>query len=195
MGGRSAHRPPRRAAQPAGRRGLQTLPRRRRGGGVGALGMPRMRAQHALLLRELPRRRRAPRRGVRPGQSTTRRGRPGGHVPGARRPPCQNPGGDRGRAGLQLRRPRPRPDSLHRCPGQPRAGSPAGREPGSVAAPDGGREDGWQLRDAQPIAATVGAAMYAGALAELAQQWLAGRLGSDLDAVVDSAMALVLGRL
>ena len=54
--------------------------------------------------------------------------------------------------------------------------------------------DGWQLRDAQPIAATVGAAMYAGALAELAQQWLAGRLGSDLDAVVDSAMALVLGR-
>jgi AcrR family transcriptional regulator len=56
-------------------------------------------------------------------------------------------------------------------------------------------EDGWQIPDAQPVAAMVGAAMYAGALAELAQQWLAGRLGSDLDAVVDSAIALVLGRL
>ncbi|HEY6574358.1 MAG TPA: TetR/AcrR family transcriptional regulator, partial [Mycobacterium sp.] len=56
-------------------------------------------------------------------------------------------------------------------------------------------EDGWQIPDAQPVAAMVGAAMYAGALGELAQQWLAGRLGSDLDAVVDSAIALVRGRL
>jgi len=45
-----------------------------------------------------------------------------------------------------------------------------------------------------PIAAQVGAAMYTGAMAELAQQWLAGNLGDDLDAVVDHALRLVLGR-
>ena len=45
-----------------------------------------------------------------------------------------------------------------------------------------------------PVAARVGAAMYTGAMAELAQQWLAGNLGDDLDAVVDHALALVLGR-
>jgi AcrR family transcriptional regulator len=43
-----------------------------------------------------------------------------------------------------------------------------------------------------PVAAEVGAAMYTGAMAELAQQWLAGHLGSDLDAVVDHALKLVL---
>ena len=43
-----------------------------------------------------------------------------------------------------------------------------------------------------PIAARVGAAMYTGAMAELAQQWLAGNLGEDLDAVVDQALRLVL---
>jgi AcrR family transcriptional regulator len=43
-----------------------------------------------------------------------------------------------------------------------------------------------------PVAAEVGAAMYTGAMAELAQQWLAGHLGSDLDAVVDYALKLVL---
>lgn len=37
------------------------------------------------------------------------------------------------------------------------------------------------------VAALVGAAMYAGAMAELAQQWLAGALGDDLDAVVEAA--------
>ncbi|SEH46201.1 DNA-binding transcriptional regulator, AcrR family [Mycolicibacterium rutilum] len=42
--------------------------------------------------------------------------------------------------------------------------------------------------DSDPIAAQVGAAMYTGAMAELAQQWLAGRLGTDLDAVVDHAV-------
>ena len=31
----------------------------------------------------------------------------------------------------------------------------------------------------------VGAAMYTGAMAELAQQWLTGHLGDDLDAVLD----------
>ncbi|AKS35800.1 TetR/AcrR family transcriptional regulator [Mycolicibacterium goodii] len=45
-----------------------------------------------------------------------------------------------------------------------------------------------------PIAAQVGAAMYTGAMAELAQQWLAGNLGDDLDVVVDYALRLVLGR-
>lgn len=38
-----------------------------------------------------------------------------------------------------------------------------------------------------PVATRVGAAMYTGAMAELAQQWLSGALGSDLDAVVDYA--------
>jgi AcrR family transcriptional regulator len=46
--------------------------------------------------------------------------------------------------------------------------------------------------DADPVAAGVGAAMYTGAMAELAQQWLAGHLGDDLDAVVDNALKLVL---
>jgi AcrR family transcriptional regulator len=54
-------------------------------------------------------------------------------------------------------------------------------------------EDSWQMPDASPTAALVGAAMYTGALSELAQQWLAGRLGTDLDAVVDTAVTLVLG--
>lgn len=38
----------------------------------------------------------------------------------------------------------------------------------------------------------VGAAMYAGAMAELAQQWLDGTLGTDLDAVVDASVRLLL---
>lgn len=41
------------------------------------------------------------------------------------------------------------------------------------------------------LAIEVGAAMYAGAMAELAQQWLAGALGNDLDAVVDHALSLL----
>ena len=45
-----------------------------------------------------------------------------------------------------------------------------------------------------PVPARVGAAMYTGAMAELAQQWLAGALGPDLDVVVDTALVLVLGR-
>lgn len=49
--------------------------------------------------------------------------------------------------------------------------------------------EGWRLEpDSDPIAAQVGAAMYTGAMAELAQQWLTGRLGTDLDAVVDHAV-------
>lgn len=53
--------------------------------------------------------------------------------------------------------------------------------------------EGWRLQpDSDPIAAVVGAAMYTGAMAELAQQWLAGHLGDNLDAVVDNALNLVL---
>ena len=53
--------------------------------------------------------------------------------------------------------------------------------------------EGWRLHpDTDPVAAMVGAAMYTGAMAELAQQWLTGHLGDDLDAVVDYALALVL---
>jgi AcrR family transcriptional regulator len=55
--------------------------------------------------------------------------------------------------------------------------------------------EGWRLHPgSDPVAAQVGAAMYTGAMAELAQQWLAGRLGEDLDAVVDHALRLVLDR-
>jgi AcrR family transcriptional regulator len=54
--------------------------------------------------------------------------------------------------------------------------------------------EGWRMRPGtDPVAAGVGAAMYTGAMAELAQQWLTGRLGDDLDAVVDYALRLVLG--
>lgn len=38
----------------------------------------------------------------------------------------------------------------------------------------------------------VGAAMYAGAMAELAQQWLTGSLGDDLDTVVNHSVRLLL---
>lgn len=38
----------------------------------------------------------------------------------------------------------------------------------------------------------IGAAMYAGAMAELAQQWLSGTLGADLDTVVDHAVRLLM---
>jgi AcrR family transcriptional regulator len=38
----------------------------------------------------------------------------------------------------------------------------------------------------------VAAAMYTGAMAELAQQWLAGDLGHDVDAVVDHTVRFVL---
>ncbi|MYR04907.1 TetR family transcriptional regulator [Gordonia sp. SID5947] len=42
------------------------------------------------------------------------------------------------------------------------------------------------------VAGRVGAIMFTGAMAELAQQWLAGHLGDDLDAVVEQAASLVL---
>jgi AcrR family transcriptional regulator len=43
-----------------------------------------------------------------------------------------------------------------------------------------------------PIATHVAAAMYTGAMAELAQQWLSGNLCDDLDAVVAHTVRLVL---
>ncbi|OBB28692.1 TetR family transcriptional regulator [Mycolicibacterium peregrinum] len=55
--------------------------------------------------------------------------------------------------------------------------------------------EGGRLRPgSDPVAAQIGAAMYTGAMAELAQQWLSGNLGHDLDIVVDYALRLVLGR-
>jgi AcrR family transcriptional regulator len=45
------------------------------------------------------------------------------------------------------------------------------------------------------VSARVGAAMYTGAMAELAQQWLAGTLGSDVDVVVDHALKLMQQRI
>jgi hypothetical protein len=36
--------------------------------------------------------------------------------------------------------------------------------------------------------------MFTGAMVELAQQWLAGALGDDLDIVVDHAAALLLAQ-
>ncbi|GAA4150496.1 TetR/AcrR family transcriptional regulator [Actinomadura keratinilytica] len=46
-----------------------------------------------------------------------------------------------------------------------------------------------------PRLARVGAAMFTGAMVELAQQWLAGSLGDDLDAVVDHATLLMAPHL
>src|SRR5690349_19112867 len=53
-------------------------------------------------------------------------------------------------------------------------------------------EGGRLTPESDPVAAAVGAAIFTGAMAELAQQWLAGNLGDDLDAVVDHAIALIL---
>lgn len=55
-------------------------------------------------------------------------------------------------------------------------------------------EDGRQHPRSDPVAARVGATLYAGAMAELTQQWLAGNLGSELDVVADHAIALLMPR-
>ena len=49
-----------------------------------------------------------------------------------------------------------------------------------------------QRTESDWIATEVSAAMYSGAMAELANQWLSGRLGDDLDAVVGHAVRLLL---
>lgn len=43
-----------------------------------------------------------------------------------------------------------------------------------------------------PRRARVGAALFTGGMAELAQQWLSGTLGEDLEVVVDHAVKLTL---
>jgi AcrR family transcriptional regulator len=51
--------------------------------------------------------------------------------------------------------------------------------------------EGRRNSQSDPVAAAVGAAIFTGAMAELVQQWLAGSLGDDLDAVVDHAVRMV----
>ncbi len=53
-------------------------------------------------------------------------------------------------------------------------------------------EGGRLVPGSDPVANAVGAAIFTGAMAELAQQWLTGSLGDDLEVVVDHALALVL---
>ena len=53
-------------------------------------------------------------------------------------------------------------------------------------------EGGRLVPGSDRVANAVGAAIFTGAMAELAQQWLTGSLGDDLDVVVDHALALVL---
>jgi hypothetical protein len=51
--------------------------------------------------------------------------------------------------------------------------------------------EGWRLNPgSDTVAAEVGAAMYTGAMAELAQQWLAGHLGDDSDVIWLRASAI-----
>lgn len=52
-------------------------------------------------------------------------------------------------------------------------------------------QDRRESRTAQ-VQELVGAAMYAGAMAELAQQWLSGTLGTDLDTVVETAVKVLM---
>lgn len=53
-------------------------------------------------------------------------------------------------------------------------------------------EDQRRNPDADPVSGKVGAAMFAGAMIELVHQWLAGRLGSDLEAVLAYTVKRVL---
>lgn len=52
--------------------------------------------------------------------------------------------------------------------------------------------DGQEMTPARRIADLVSAAMYSGAMAELAQEWLLGTLGDDLEAVVEAAVRLLM---
>lgn len=53
-------------------------------------------------------------------------------------------------------------------------------------------EDDRRFGDIDPRAKAVGAALFTGAMTELVVQWLAGRLGDDVDAVTDYAVERVL---
>ena len=52
-------------------------------------------------------------------------------------------------------------------------------------------EDARLHPDADPLSTRVGAALYTGAMTELVQQWLTGRLGEDVNVVVDHALRLI----
>lgn len=52
--------------------------------------------------------------------------------------------------------------------------------------------DGQEMTPERRIADLVSAAMYSGAMAELAQEWLSGTLGADLEPVVDAAVELLM---
>ena len=119
-----------------------------------------------------------------------RRGR-GGDRPRPATRCASDPGRHRRGARLQLGRPAPRPDAVHRRRANPVLA--ARRAATQDLLREGVLTEGGRLNPgSDPVAAQVGAAMYTGAMAELAQQWLAGRLGRDLDAVVDYAVQLVL---
>ncbi len=53
-------------------------------------------------------------------------------------------------------------------------------------------DEGQAAASTTRLAGLVGAAMYAGAMAELARQWLAGNLGTELDPVVESAVEMLM---
>lgn len=53
-------------------------------------------------------------------------------------------------------------------------------------------EDDRRFPDADPVSNRVGAALFTGAMTELVVQWLAGRLGDDVDAVTDFALERVM---
>ncbi|MFI5867332.1 TetR/AcrR family transcriptional regulator [Streptomyces sp. NPDC051546] len=70
------------------------------------------------------------------------------------------------------------------------------REASQGALMDAVLDLGAQLRpEAAPGLVTVGAAMFTGAMVELVQQWLSGRLGDDLDAVIDHTVTHLLPSL
>lgn len=48
-------------------------------------------------------------------------------------------------------------------------------------------------RGSDQVSAQVGAALFTGAMSELVRQWLSGKLGGDLNGVVDYAVSRVLG--
>lgn len=49
-----------------------------------------------------------------------------------------------------------------------------------------------ELRESNSLTTQIGAALFTGAMVELAHQWLTGALGTDLDAVVDRTVALLI---
>ena len=147
-------------------------------------------AEHPLLLRELRRYRRAARRGATTGsaRSSPRRSRPRSRRQAIR---C----GARTRAGIAA--------VLGFSSADPRRGrvlftearaNPvlAGPSHGDAGAAAGGGPDRRRAAAfrSDPFATAVGAAVFTGAMAELAQQWLTGSLGGDLDVVVDDALAV-----